>query len=190
MSRAYNKRSCSTLKRPPVTVLIPTPLIPQLQRILTRHTIMTSSRVDKASKGAGKRRHHARRGATDGGRHTTKISRRGRKFPNYDRVAPPDHEVVIPGSSHDPGIKKEKTANADDGEHKKDEKTEQVTSQARKDSAKGQATIRYTNAKFSGPRNLEQLKKRHDELAEYIRRTKKDIAAQKAEKEGEGEKHG
>jgi hypothetical protein len=41
------------------------------------------------------------------------------------------------------------------------------------------AKFTNTNAKFSGPRTLAEPRKRHDELAEWIKNTKKGIASYK-----------
>jgi hypothetical protein len=87
--------------------------------------------------------------------------RRRRGFPNYGKSSSSKHEVLIK-----PGFDSEMNEGMETG---KTEQTPPIQP----------AIFTNTNAKFSGPRTLADLRKRHDELAEWSKNTKKSIALYK-----------
>jgi hypothetical protein len=86
---------------------------------------------------------------------------RHRGFPNYGKSSSSKYEVLIK-----PGFNGEASDGMEEGE---DEQAPHIQP----------AKFTNTNAKFSGPRTLAEPRKRHDELAEWIKNTKKGIASYK-----------
>jgi hypothetical protein len=98
-------------------------------------------------------------------------SRRQRnKFPNYDRHGSPQQELIkVYGGELDDGMELDKV----EGEEKSKENDMDSDKESKED---GKAYNMPPRTKADGASTLVQLRQRHDELAEYIKDTKKSIA--------------
>jgi hypothetical protein len=118
---------------------------------------------------------HASRGGKEHYKHGNRVQKktkylhkkyyrrqRRRGFPNYGNDSSSQYEELIK-----PGVDVDMTDSKGKG------KIEQAPPLLQP------GTVTGTNAKFSGPRTLAELRKRHDELEEYIKNMKKSIASHK-----------
>jgi hypothetical protein len=107
-------------------------------------------------------------------------SRRQRnKFPNYGRHRSPQQELIKPyGGELDDGMELDK-ADGEEEDKAKDMEGDKESSGDGKiynTPLRKKATITYPSAKADAANTLAELRRRHDELAEYIKETKKSIA--------------